>query len=403
MKKLENVEVIMPRLIEGIKKWYIEYSCFYDKTNKLEKFRIYKGFMAITDVNERRRYGNKIISTYSKKLTAGWRPWDPNQYKYRDETQYRNVTLRVGNDKVNNSHIRKHLSDFLLETKRRVSAKTYESYQSKTRLFCEWLENNGYANCRIYELKPDVVKNFFNYLIDKRNLDPVTIEKYEQNIGQMFRYFKRQKLTEVYPLEGIIRPPKVKDMAARPLKDNDMRLLLNHIYIRDEQLFLACLFQFFLCCRPGNELRLIKIQDIDLSNNIAHITQESGKTGKRKVTIPDALAELLINAKVMAYPGTNYLFSKNRKPGPTTLGKNYFTRKFVEYRKALNLPAIYKFYSFKHTGAGKLLESGATLSELMSHLGHTSMESTYSYIRRHFGEKSEKVLNFRPDVLKGLV
>jgi integrase len=402
MKKSKDVEVVMPHLVEG-KKWHIEYLCYYPKTDRLEKFRIYKGLKNIEDINERRKYANRLISIYSKKLTAGWRPWDPSQYIYADETQYRNVTARLGNEKHNNSHIRKHLSGFLLETKRRVSPKTYESYQSKTRLFREWLENNGFEKYRIFEINNEVVKKFFANLIDNRKLDPRTIDKYKQNLGQMFRYFKNKKLTDCIPLEGIVRPPKTKDMAARPIMDVDMRTFLNHVSSRDEQFFIACLMQFFLCCRPGNELRLLKVQDIDLYNNMVHITQESGKTGARKITIPAALVELLTNFKIVNYPKDYYIFSRGGKPGLIALGKNFFQRRFVQYREELKMPKLYKFYSFKHTGAGKLLESGATLSELMSHLGHTSMESTYSYIRRHFGEKSEKVLNFKPDILRGII
>jgi integrase len=57
----------------------------------------------------------------------------------------------------------------------------------------------------------------------------------------------------------------------------------------------------------------------------------------------------------------------------------------------------YKWYSFKHTGAGKLLESGASIVELMNQLGHTDIASTYRYIRRHFGERSEHVRSKFPD------
>jgi integrase len=84
------------------------------------------------------------------------------------------------------------------------------------------------------------------------------------------------------------------------------------------------------------------------------------------------------------------------------VGVNYFNRKFSAAKKELGLPDTYKFYGFKHTGAGKLLESGASIAELMSHLGHTRFESTIHYIRRHFGERSEKISNFKPDFLDGL-
>ena len=393
----------MPRLVRGMSVWYIEYSCYFPKNNKLEKFRVYKGFKQLPSEKEKIKLGDKLVQGISKKLLAGWRPWDQTVYLYHDETQYANLTSSFGNKKHNNSHIHKYLSMFLVETKRRVSVKTYESYQSKTRLFCQWLDENGYKSVRIFEITNDVVKQFFNFLIDDKKRDRATIGKYHQNLDQMFRHFMKLKIIDTNPVFDITFPPKHKDMAARPLADDDMKVFLNYVAKQNEQLFLACLVQFFLCCRPGNELRLLKIQDVDFHGGVVHITEENGKTGTRKITMPEALVELCDSFKINQYPREYYIFSENGKPGLKALGKNYFSRKFAKYRDDLGLPKIYKFYSFKHTGAGKLMESGATLAELMAHLGHTSMESTYAYVRRHFGEKSEKVLNFRPDVLHDFI
>lgn len=402
-KKQTNVDVIMPRLVQGEKAWYIEYYCFYPKNNKLEKFREYKGFKKLHSDDEKLKFGEKKIKLLSEKLTTGWRPWDPSTYLYRDEIQYFSDTKNFGNQKQNNSHIRKYLSDFLADTKRRVSPKTYESYQSKTRLFCKWLEDNNYQTLRIFEITDEITKKFFNYLIDVKKLDRLTINKYHQNLSQMFQFFVKRKLVVNVPLGDIVRPPKLKDMAARPIMDNDIKTLLAYMAKNDPQLFLASLMQFFLCCRPGNELRLLKIEDIDIYNRIIHIDQGSGKTGKRKITIPDALMELFVEFKLLDYDRSFFVFSKNAKPGSVALGKNYLSRKFAKYRDHLKLPKIYKFYSFKHTGAGKLLESGATIVEVKVHLGHKSFESTLAYVRRHFGDQSEKVLSFRPEVLKGLL
>jgi integrase len=401
--RIKNIEVVMPRLVEGQRAWFVEYSCFNSKTNKLEKFRVYKGFRKLKTESEKIKYAKKVIDTLSKKLTCGWRPWDQSQYIYRDETQYKAVTVGFGNQKHNNSHIHKHLSDFLLETKRKVSAKTYESYQSKTRLFTQWLDKNGYEKCRIFELTNDVVKAFFNYLVDTRKLDRTTLEKYQQNLGQMFKFFIKRKLIDRIPMEDIVKPPKTKDNAARPMSETDMKTLLEYMAKNDKQMLLASLMQFFLCCRPGNELRLLKIQDLDFYNNLVHISQQDGKTGKRKITMPEALTEICMNFKLNEYQRDYYIFSRKGEPGSIALGKNFFSRKFAAYRKTLNLPSIYKFYSFKHTGAGKLLESGATIIEVMGHLGHTDVESTLAYVKRHFGNKSEKVLNFRPEVLSSFL
>lgn len=80
-------------------------------------------------------------------------------------------------------------------------------------------------------------------------------------------------------------------------------------------------------------------------------------------------------------------------------GKNYFSRRFRMFRDQLGLPKGYKFYSLKHTAAGKLLESGATIIEVMNHLGHKDFKSTLHYVKRHFGNKSEKIINFCPSVM----
>jgi len=39
--KTEKIDVVMPRLVQGEKEWFIEYSCYYPKEEKLEKFREY--------------------------------------------------------------------------------------------------------------------------------------------------------------------------------------------------------------------------------------------------------------------------------------------------------------------------------------------------------------------------
>jgi len=53
MKK--EIEVILPYLVRSSneKPWYVEYKCFREKTEKLERFRIYKGFNERNSVAER--------------------------------------------------------------------------------------------------------------------------------------------------------------------------------------------------------------------------------------------------------------------------------------------------------------------------------------------------------------
>ena len=91
-----------------------------------------------------------------------------------------------------------------------------------------------------------------------------------------------------------------------------------------------------------------------------------------------------------------YVIGPNGRPGIRPIGYNTLRERFNRIRDRLGMSQSYKWYSFKHTGAGKLLESGATIAELMNQLGHTDISSTYRYIRRHFGERSEHVRNNFP-------
>lgn len=401
MKTKKNIDVELPRLIksEDGKVWYVQFRCFYEKTDRLERFRHYKGFSKRKTEDQKQKFADDLITDYSQKLVGGWRPWAETKFIYKDEIEYKVVAAGFGKNRNDSSHLRKHLSEFLKMRKREVGEKTYESYSSKTRLFCQWLEKNGHENIKVYEITQQMVIEFFSYLIDHRKLDRITIRGYKQNLGQMFKYFKIKKLTDVLFPDEIPMPPKTKDFAARPIMEADLQDLLIYFAKNDPQLFLASLMQFFLCCRPGKELRLLKIQDIDISNRQVYITEEDAKKSRRIITMPDALIEICMQFELNKYPHEYFVFGQGGKPNLVSVGKNYLTNHFNKGRTRFNLPKTYKFYSLKHTGAGKILESGATMSELKNHLGHSSFESTLRYVHRHFGEKSEKIVNFKPAFL----
>jgi len=398
---MKNVEVVLPYLVSGTGKWFIEYRCFDPKKGSLQRYRIYKGF-AKKDDAEKRKFADEIIEYYTRKLTAGWRPWEVQKYIYTDEIEYAQVKSHWGDKKKDYNHLRKNMSAFLLEIKKNLTRKSYESYNSKIRLFCQFLENKEPAGLRPFEITNNHVLAFFNYLVDDRKLDRMTIRKYRQNIGAMFQYFLRKKIVDKIPMDDLPKGKKTADMSARPIMDTDMIRILEHCATNHPQMLLASLFQFFLCCRPGSELRLMKIEDLDFFSQVVYIRFDTGKTGARRISMPDALLEVCNEFKLNTYPGSFFVFGNKGIPGPVPHGVNHFSTKFREIRKALNLSPMYKFYSYKHTGAGKLLESGATIAEVKSHLGHTSVESTIKYIHRHFGDRSQRVIDFRPEVLKGL-
>lgn len=368
----------------------------------MERFRIYKGFAKLKP-GEVDAFAHQIINSFTIKLKSGWRPWLNDSVLYQDETEYFNVVSIAGQTRRDKNHIKRYFSEFLIYKKSDVSIKSYESYQSKIRRFQIWLVKNGYGDLLLREISNDIISKYFFHLIQVRKLDSITVKNYRVLISAMFIYFISKKLVTDNPVHDLPKATKLVDNAARPLTDNDMKKYLNYVTRNDTQMMLASLFQFFLLLRPNQELRLMKIQDLDLHRQSAFVPDNTAKMRKRVVTIPRALNDLIEKYKLMEYAPDFYIFGKYGEPGPVTIGKNHFNRKFRIYCNILKLSKKYSFYSLKHTGAGTLMESGATLAELMTQLGHTSFESTIHYVRRHFGEKSQKVINLRPEFLKGII
>jgi integrase len=402
--KLLQVDVKHPQFFRHKSgRCYIEYACFFPATNKLEHFRVSKGFAKLSP-DDQDKYAQDLINSITKRLKSGWRPWLDENVRYQDEIEYNAVVKGFGNTKNDKNHLRRWISDFLVFKKSDVVKKTFQDYTSKLRQFTLWLEKNDYDCLLISEITNDIIVKFFNYLIQSRQLDKATIKKYRQVLFSMFDYFITKKIIKENPICNLPGAIKRKDIAARPFFDNHIKIFLKCVSKEDPQLFLASMFQFFLLCRPGQELRLLKIQDLDFDRQSVYINIVTAKKSEsRRITMPNVLVEICEAFQLKKFNPDFYVFGNNGEPGKYPRGKNYFNNHFRKFRIALGLPDTYKFYSFKHTGAGKILESGATLAELMNQLGHTRFESTIHYVRRHFGERSEKVINLRPEFLKGLI
>ena len=50
----------------------------------------------------------------------------------------------------------------------------------------------------------------------------------------------------------------------------------------------------------------------------------------------------------------------------------------------------------KHTGGGKLLQAGFTIEEIKSHFGHSSIETTDRYLKKHFGNRNKNIIHNFP-------
>lgn len=397
---MEQREVIatIPKLCEG-KEWYVYFSVRNPRTGRMERQKIRRGFNELKTYAQKREHGQKLINQYSELLKNGWTPWSDSDKIYEDQIQYKNESEIFGYLKRSNNCTRKLSSEFLLYKQGALKEKTYSSYQSKMRIFTLWLEKNGFGKYDITAINNKIILNFFDYIINTRNLDKVTVTTYKIKIKAFFDFLIRKKYINNNPVYDIPAARKKVDAAPKPITPDDLKKLLVCIQKDDPQLYLACMMQYYCAIRPGTELRLLKIKHIDFYSGKITINIIDSKAPRQDVIqIPRQLHELITTVyQLQNFNKEFYIFGRKGTPGYEELGKNTLRNRFNKFREKLKLSKEYKFYSFKHTGAGLLLDSGVTFKDLMDHLRHHDIESTYHYIRKHKGTTNEKIKNHFPD------
>lgn len=392
-----------PRVVESEKGWYLYFLVRNPATGKMVARKIEKGFKKCISIEEKREWGRKLVAEYSKKLNKGWTPWSNDESIYEDQVQYKNVSQSFGYKRKARGTVRKHASEFLSYKKPGLKSKTFATYQSKLRKFTQWIEMNGFGEYDISAIDNKIILRFFDYLISERELDKVTIKGYKIKISAFFDFLIKSKRLLQNPVYDIPELRKKCDNAPKPILQDDLGRLLKPIKNDDPQLYLACMFQFFCAIRPGNELRLLKIKHIDFWSKKITINILDSKIERTDVIdIPLQLYELMTKVyHLQNYNKEYYIFSKNGMPGEKPLGMNTMRNRFNKFRDSLGLSKDYKYYSLKHTGAGMLLDSGVSLKDLMDHLRHHDIESTYHYIRKYKGTTSEKIRNHFPSPYEG--
>lgn len=384
------------------KPWWVEIAYREPRSGLLTRKRYQKEISALKTKKARYDMAEKLCRELLAKLNRGWLPGDDTsqQVVYVDEIEYHQAAQTYGRRRKANKNIRFYASEYITLIKHSKAKKTFESYRGKIRELIAWLEKNRLADNDISTFDSPLFHRFFEHLIVDRKLAGPTVEKYYIQILKFMQYLVNvHRVIDKVPDIKVDFPETDEDFSALPFCDDDLKLILDAIVGEDPQLYLAALLQFYCFIRPGDELLTLRVSQINFAQRTIFIPKNiAKKRTARTVDIPFQLYNLLIEHGINRINREMYVIGPFGRPGKRPVGYNTLRERFNRFRSRLGLSEKYKWYSFKHTGAGKLLESGATIIELMNQLGHTDLASTYRYIRRHFGERSEHVRNRFPDV-----
>jgi integrase len=288
-----------------------------------------------------------------------------------------------------------------LEMKRiSINVNTFQGYLTITAVFSNWLKDKGFQNLPIRKISNRKMAKFFIYLVTVRDLDRPTCDKYRQGLKIMYRYFKKCGYVKYFPFDLISLPCKKEDKGAQVIPEEDCIRLLTLIKKRDFQLYVACMVQYYCFIRPGNELRLMRVSEINLERGVISIAAVRAKNRQEEpVTIPTQLIELLKEYGIDRADKEYYVFGKRGKPGLYPWSINMLTYRFNVYRDKLKLSKKFKFYSMKHTGAVALHNSGCPIRNEMDQLRHKNLSASQHYLKKHGGLVDDRIRNNFPELV----
>lgn len=296
--------------------------------------------------------------------------------------------------------IQELLPGFLLGKETILQHRSFLPYPCHIGVFADWLKDHGMADIPIRKISSDNVTDFFYYLGKEKGLDKTTCEKYFLDLRQLFQYAQKRGELETIPFDNVVFPRKKKDQGADVIHISHLKKLLLEIKQDDPHLFLACMIQYYCFIRPGRELRLLKVGDINLEAGLITIRQENAKNKKRQVvTMPQQLIDICYEYGIDKVDKSLFLFGKKRRFNDKPCNVNMLRCRFNVVRDKLGLPKSYKFYSLKHTGASNLHLSGISMRELMDQLRHTKLEATQHYLHKHCGIVNDRIKNSFPNPL----
>jgi len=396
-------ELILPHLNDCggdlTKNWYVEYSMRHPQTGKMIRNRTYDGINRFDTPKERYDFANKLIKSIQKDITDGKRDFVP-MVDYLNNIGYPSESGFSQTRKAEAGTINIYLSEFIQLKELEVNKKSLETYRSKLRIFSLYSKDKGLDSKPVSCYTNTVITDFLRDLARRKQLSRRSIDKYEQILHSFFKYLVKKKVIMENPVIDIPKIGIVKDQAPAAIPKHIRQVIKSKILPADPQLWLFIEFMYYMGIRPGQELRLMRLSQIDYDAKKLIVPNYIAKNGETEaIDIPDKLYDNIVSKwKLHTYNQSWYVFGRYFEPGEKHLSINDMSKRFNAFRNQLKLPKDIKLYSWKHTGAQELAAQGASIYEIQRHLRHKNIATTEMYLKKRIGPRSDMIKHHFPEI-----
>jgi integrase len=378
IKKIVSNPTLNDKKGDLSQRWYVEFSYRADEYSLPTRKRVFAGLNLPTK-KERYAQAEIIIAeaasylkhqTFLKKLS---------KREYYDTLDYFN---KQGVKIAPMHSVKRRMAEYLSEISYCVQKKTLQDYSSKLRHFGIWLDGEKLSKIEVKKIDRNHIKDFA-IAMAKRGLSRKTVKEYILAVHAYFGWEITNKSIKENPASHIQSYGKIVDCAANPISKKEMTLLKKYLEKNLPQIFLASEFIYYCALRPGSELRLMKVGDIDFDNKVLRVSCITAKNKKTEtIRIPEHLIDKMKELGYDTYNKDYYVFGKTGQPYVKTWGMNTMRMKFNIARDELGLSKSIKFYSWKHTGIITALHNGMHPFDVQHHCRHQSFTTTEKYIQK---------------------
>ena len=274
----------------------------------------------------------------------------------------------------------KQIKSFLefLKIEKKMSANTLQSYERDILQFYKYLNQNKINYAKVDQ---DDIKEYLNHL-QEAGKKTSSISRSLASIRSFYQYEVRNKKIKINPTEGV-QAPKVEKHAPTILSAQEVELLLDQpkdVDLKGTRDKAMLEFAYATGMRV-TEIISLNIDDVNFANSSVVC-----KTDSKQRTIPlgslsiKALEEYVERARpiLVKDENENALFVNINGRRLTRQG---FWKIIKYYKEQAHITKDITPHVLRHSFATHLLQNGADLKSIQTMLGHSDISSTQVYMK----------------------
>lgn len=293
------------------KRWFVHFHYWDEALGGMKRYRLYADLHSYSTKRERTKAGRLLLKALVQLLQSGWSPYAPTpavaafahpaspSKEVQDTPQpppRKQPTVPPAKAAKPQITLKKLLANAYSERTMGACKKTAGQYKGYFALLSTQLQAQGLLDMPPDALDAAQAQQCMQALKNRKQWSNTNYNKMLLFYRGLFRQLVQHEHMARNPFEHL-KKLKGKSESHQPYKPAQIAQLSAYFKAHDAQLFAFTRFIFYAFIRP-EELRNLRVGDVDMANRIIRIPAVHSKTFGRKVDICKPLYEFILESKL---------------------------------------------------------------------------------------------------------